>query len=56
MINKKLLKKLRSYKKNPALKKYRPFLIDFAKTMVYRTTKGENPKTTRKMVEKAFSK
>jgi len=55
MTNQRTVNILRKYKKSSASKKQR-FLDSFEKRMIYRTTKTENPETTRKMVDKVLKK
>lgn len=46
---------LKKYKKS-SKKKRSDFLHNFEKKMIYRTTKTENPTTTRKMVNEVLNK
>jgi hypothetical protein len=57
MIAQSIIKSFKNYQKASANgKKRRNFLRGFEKKMVYRTTKTENPSTTKRMVEKVLSK
>ncbi|MBU2545503.1 hypothetical protein KKC65_03595 [Patescibacteria group bacterium] len=55
MTNQRTVNILRKYRKSSASKKQR-FFDSFEKRMIYRTTKTENPETTRKMVDKVLKK
>lgn len=47
-----IIKKLKTYQKSsPSSKKRSKYLRAFETKMIYRTTKTENPETTKKMVK-----
>lgn len=54
MTKKNLLKSFAKYKKSP--KKKQAYLRAFEKKMLYRTTKTENPSTTKKLVAQILKK
>ena len=53
MTNRKATTILKKYRKSSASKKQR-FFDSFEKKMIYRTTKTENPETTKKMVNEVL--
>lgn len=55
MTIKNIITVLKTYKKSSA-KKRDVYLHDFVPKMIYRTTKTENPETTKKMVSAALGK
>lgn len=57
MTTKNITKTLKKYQKaSPKGKNRKEYLRNFEVKMIYRTTKTENPKTTKKMVEKVLVK
>ena len=54
MTKQNLLKSLVKYKKSP--KKKQAYLKAFEKKMLYRTTKTENPTTTKKLIAQVLKK
>lgn len=57
MTAKNIIKILKKYQKaSPNGKKRKEYLRNFEVKMVYRTTKTENPQTSKKMVEKVLDK
>ena len=55
MTQNSIIKKLKKYQKYSS-KKRQHFLRSFEEKMIYRTTKGENPKTTLRMVKKVLQR
>jgi len=55
MTNKSIIKSFKKYQK-ASPKKRSAFLRAFEKRMIYRTTKTENPETTRGLVERILLK
>ena len=55
MSKQKILKTLKDYQKSP-LRKQEKFWRAFEEKMIYRTTKTENPQTTKAMVKKILNK
>ena len=55
MSKQKMIKILNDYQKSP-LKEKEKFWRDFEETMIYRTTKTENPSTTKTMVRDVLNK
>ncbi len=55
MSKQKMIKILTDYQKSP-IKEQEKFWRDFEETMIYRTTKTENPSTTKTMVRKVLNK
>jgi len=55
MTKKNIISSLKAYRKYSA-KKRQGYLRDFTEKMVYRTTKTENPETTRTMVKKVLNR
>ena len=55
MSKQKMIKMLNEYQKTP-LKEKEKFWRTFEEKMIYRTTKTENPQTTKKMVRDTLSK
>lgn len=54
MSKRDILKNLNKFRTNQ--RKRAGYLRDFERKMIYRTTKTENPDTTRKMVDKVLQK
>lgn len=55
MAKKNIIATLKAYRKS-SMKKRQSYFRDFAEKMMYRTTKTENPETTRAMVKKVLSR
>ena len=55
MTKQKMTTIFKKYQRSSAVKKQK-FLDSFEKKMIYRTTKTENPETTKKMVDRALHK
>jgi hypothetical protein len=55
MSTKKVITILKAYQKAGS-RKQKSYLKDFTEKMVYRTTKTENPETTKRMVKKVLSR
>ena len=55
MARQNIIQIFKKYQKAPA-KKHREYFRAFEKKMLYRTTKTENPQTTRGMVQQVLNK
>ncbi len=55
MTKKNIISTLKAYRKS-STKKRQAYLRDFTEKMMYRTTKTENPETTRAMVKKVLNR
>lgn len=55
MTKQNIIQIFKKYQKAPAKKRWEYFRV-FEKKMLYRTTKTENPQTTRRMVQQVLDK